>query len=237
MALYRKRPVVVEAFQWTADHTQLEVPEWIMKALQETWGEPGSVCIKSEYHQVPTMLIYTLEGVMTAYPGDFIIKGVNGEIYPCKPDIFFKTYEAVDSPLGDVTAVEITGGGGDSGRMQLDTRRDVMGLNYPVEGAYLGPTTGRLAQGSETARPRAKKSLGLDSPLGSFRNWTSSHQDEKDPDPAINQNKTVLFEPASVEMVKELGGQVRVLQRDFDRLVQRLGLIESRVTNRHSVHD
>mgnify|MGYP000848848660 CR=1 FL=1 len=41
--------------------------------------------------------IHTLEGVMTAYGGDYIIKGVHGEIYPCKPDIFEKTYEQVDS--------------------------------------------------------------------------------------------------------------------------------------------
>ena len=45
----------------------------------------------------PAITIDTLEGVMTASEGDFIIRGVKGELYPCKPDIFAATYEAVDS--------------------------------------------------------------------------------------------------------------------------------------------
>lgn len=49
----------------------------------------------SPYHEADYILIRTLEGTMTANPGDWIIKGVNGEFYPCKPDIFEKTYEPV----------------------------------------------------------------------------------------------------------------------------------------------
>lgn len=61
MAEYRKKPVIVEAYQTTEE-----------------------------------MLIETLEGTMKANKGDFIITGINGEQYPCKPDIFWKTYEKVE---------------------------------------------------------------------------------------------------------------------------------------------
>ena len=55
------------------------------------------VVIEAERHEGPApRMISTLEGVMTAQPGDWIITGVNGEKYPCKPDIFEKTYEPVE---------------------------------------------------------------------------------------------------------------------------------------------
>lgn len=85
---YRKKPVVIEAFQWTGDHKHPEEPEWIVEAInrKEVWfiGEGTENVI---------MQIDTLEGVMTANRGDYIIKGVQGELYPCKPDIFEQTYE------------------------------------------------------------------------------------------------------------------------------------------------
>lgn len=84
---YRKKPVVVEAFQWTADRNQVEDPEWIVDAIRD-----GRVEI--ERHR---MVIATLEGDMMAAHGDYIIKGVKGELYPCKPDIFEMTYEAIDA--------------------------------------------------------------------------------------------------------------------------------------------
>lgn len=86
MGLYRKKPVVIEAFVWTGDETQTDDPVWIVKEMKN-----GHVWCDVESN---TLKIETLEGVMTAQPGDWIIKGVNGEIYPCKPDIFEKTYEA-----------------------------------------------------------------------------------------------------------------------------------------------
>lgn len=82
---YRKIPVEIEAFFWTGDQSQEEDPEWIIDALRDR-----SVSIYDG-----AMYIKTLEGVMRAEPGDYIIKGVEGEIYPCKPSIFKKTYEAV----------------------------------------------------------------------------------------------------------------------------------------------
>lgn len=90
MGYYRKKPVVIEAFKWTGGPDQTEDPEWMITALNheeayfEGKGSPSVV-----------MKIKTLEGVMTAQQGDWIIKGVKGEIYPCKPDIFEATYEPV----------------------------------------------------------------------------------------------------------------------------------------------
>jgi hypothetical protein len=79
---FRKKPVVIEAFQWMKD----EVPEWWEEERKNTRIEV----------QTGTLFIKTLEGVMAACPGDWIIKGVKGEIYPCKPEIFEATYEAVE---------------------------------------------------------------------------------------------------------------------------------------------
>ena len=88
--MYRKKPVVIEAFEWTADMFQTEDPDWIVAAIQE-----GVVWFDNIGTEKLTMKIETLEGTHTARPGDFIIKGVKGELYPCKPDIFAATYEAV----------------------------------------------------------------------------------------------------------------------------------------------
>lgn len=85
MAKYRKRPVVVEAFKWTGGPDQAEDPEWIIKRIKM-----GLVNFADG-----RMYIKTLEGVMAAEPGDYVIKGLQGEIYPCKPYIFEQTYELV----------------------------------------------------------------------------------------------------------------------------------------------
>ena len=92
---YRKKPVVIEAFLWTADIEQVEDPEWACEAIK-------SGCIYFENDGTPgvTLKINTLEGVMTAQRGDYIIKGVKGEIYPCKPDIFAATYEPAQPSSG-----------------------------------------------------------------------------------------------------------------------------------------
>lgn len=80
---YRKKPVEVEAVQFTDDDYR-------------TLASIGSMGLKPDVKYYPLrMEIETLEGVMTAHLGDYIIKDVNGEFYPCKPDIFEKTYEEV----------------------------------------------------------------------------------------------------------------------------------------------
>lgn len=82
MPLYIKKPVVIEAFQWMKD----EVPSW--------WVEAKGIKLEID---TGVALIPTLEGIMRATPGDWIIKGIKGEIYPCRSDIFQATYEAVTS--------------------------------------------------------------------------------------------------------------------------------------------
>ena len=81
---YRKKPVVIEAVQFF-DNTD---------CLSELADFMGGVALSYETDK-PLLVIETLEGTMAANEGDYIIKGVNGEFYPCKPDIFHKTYEAV----------------------------------------------------------------------------------------------------------------------------------------------
>ena len=86
---FEKRPVVIEAMQFTGDNAA-EVARWC-------GGRIGSEAKASDRTDVAYWLdIPTLEGVMKASLGDYIIRGVQGEFYPCKPDIFEATYEAVD---------------------------------------------------------------------------------------------------------------------------------------------
>lgn len=79
---FKKKPVIIEAMQ-------LEPTVKSMMAAVD-WIEAGGST--SSYHS-GNVSITTLEGTMFAVPGDWIIKGVNGEFYPCKPDIFDKSYE------------------------------------------------------------------------------------------------------------------------------------------------
>ncbi len=87
---YRKLPVVIEAAEITVK-TEQDVRNWSEgKVYPSPVLEPTPDNPSGSYWQIDT-----LEGVMTAISGDFIIKGINGEFYPCKPDIFEKTYEEV----------------------------------------------------------------------------------------------------------------------------------------------
>lgn len=90
---YRKKPVEVEAVQWSGlNHSEIKefCPVANIIIHDAAWQVGKGIPIAN-------LTIHTLEGDMTASRGDFIIKGVNGEFYPCKPDIFNKTYE----PVGD----------------------------------------------------------------------------------------------------------------------------------------
>ena len=80
---FRKKPVVIEAMQYTMQSCH-ELHEWAGLGPHE----PSDACRNG-------LLIPTLEGEAQAQLGDWIIKGVQGEFYPCKPDIFDATYEAV----------------------------------------------------------------------------------------------------------------------------------------------
>lgn len=90
MPQYRKKPVIVDAMQFTTNN---EVGSPTMDAIVN-WVNQG----KSEYiawHNGTDIYVRTLEGDMRATVGDWIICGVKGEFYPCKPDIFEATYEPV----------------------------------------------------------------------------------------------------------------------------------------------
>lgn len=87
MAKYRKKPVVIEAWQFTKKNFKEGIPKQFRNADISLWSQYGGKIIEGG--------IKTLEGVMTVSENDWIIKGVNGESYPCKPDIFEKTYEEV----------------------------------------------------------------------------------------------------------------------------------------------
>jgi hypothetical protein len=93
---FRKKPVVIEAFQMTEARRMdnVEWPEWLNRAWNKKEGEEGAVFRKDKDAPMPDMLcIGTLEGVHLVGWGDWIIKGVKGELYPCKPDIFAATYD------------------------------------------------------------------------------------------------------------------------------------------------
>ena len=90
---YKRKPTVVEAIQW--DGNNLEEIEMFVGTHIDWWyfNNPN----KDESDSSNNILkIETLEGDHMASIGDYIIKGVNGEFYPCKPDIFEKTYEIVE---------------------------------------------------------------------------------------------------------------------------------------------
>lgn len=82
MPKFRKKPVVIEAYQWITGYAET-ISRWAGKSVQFDQA-------KQEF------LIHTLEGVMVAQKGDYIIKGIQGEFYPCKPDIFEASYEPVE---------------------------------------------------------------------------------------------------------------------------------------------
>jgi hypothetical protein len=91
MARYRKKPVVIEAFKWTGGPDQTEDPEWIIDAIRN-----GTVWFVESGSPTCCMMISTLEGDHKANQGDYIIRGIKGELYPCKPDIFEATYDLVE---------------------------------------------------------------------------------------------------------------------------------------------
>lgn len=92
MARYRKKPIIIEAEQW--------FPDIVIEGVEypPLPGTPQG----EEYLRVygPCGLIHTLEGKMVVMPSDWVITGVRGERYPCKPDIFKETYEKVEEVSG-----------------------------------------------------------------------------------------------------------------------------------------
>jgi hypothetical protein len=82
MTFYRKKPVVIQAVQWTGENN-IEILNFC------------STCYITSSGKSKDLVVSTLEGDMSASTGDYIIKGVKGEFYPCREDIFDLTYETV----------------------------------------------------------------------------------------------------------------------------------------------
>jgi hypothetical protein len=101
MARYRKKPVVIEAVQvaaasykantWNGSLFKCDVlPQWLEVAFRN-----GTIAVHPSDRDHALLAINAPEGTMVAEPDDWIIRGLNGELYPCKPDIFEATYELV----------------------------------------------------------------------------------------------------------------------------------------------
>lgn len=101
---YRKKPIVVEAIQWTGKNLQ-ELKNFVGDSLEYDVMDAAWEVGKGPV--IVNVRIQTLEGIHHASVGDFIIKGMRGEFYPCKPDIFAKTYEiAALTPPNEWVSVE-----------------------------------------------------------------------------------------------------------------------------------
>lgn len=93
MPKYRKKPVVVEAVRWTGSNLE-EIRNFVGSNLIEEWVEFFDIK-RTLKEMLVGIAIDTLEGTMRVDYGDYIIKGVKGEFYPCKPDIFKQTYDEI----------------------------------------------------------------------------------------------------------------------------------------------
>ena len=89
---YRKKPVVIDAIQWNGEN-MMETNAFIAEKPTE---------LQMEFTPKGRLLIHTMEGLMEASKDDFIIRGIKGELYPCKPDIFEKTYEKAYPNDGEI---------------------------------------------------------------------------------------------------------------------------------------
>ena len=103
MPLFKKKPVIIEAFLWTGGNHR--VMNNFLSVDDDANSKPLAMGNKNYYIDHAKvdggLIIKTLEGEHIASIGDWIIKGVNGEFYPCKPDIFVKTYELVSQSEAD----------------------------------------------------------------------------------------------------------------------------------------
>jgi|SRR5690606_15774802 len=98
MGKFRKKPVVIEAFRYDGDLKLATgewcVPDWAIDAFKKEELFYGT-SVDDKNSPPVELFVDTLEGRMHISVGDYVIRGVNGELYPCKPDIFIKTYEPV----------------------------------------------------------------------------------------------------------------------------------------------
>ena len=154
MPRFRKKPVTVEAVQWTGDN------------VNELWDVFGAENIYGPTEKNPDWLIITtLEGDMRANVGDWIIRGVMGELYPCKPDVFAETYEPVEAR-------------GESLRQLIrDSLADLRALIEPVRSpAERRPIWDRRL---EDLGEKARQALGIDGTMGDAQDVPHPYNDDE----------------------------------------------------------
>jgi hypothetical protein len=92
---YEKLPVVIEAIQWNGQAFPEDIPAWLVKEH----GTDGHIIIPENFDRESnnnSLFIKSLEGNMQLRPNDYLIRGIANELYPCKPEIFEKTYKLKD---------------------------------------------------------------------------------------------------------------------------------------------
>lgn len=108
MGQFRNRPVLIEAVHFEGvecavgevptpnfgDETGDLAPDWVRAAMAKVAGDLGAIWVEQQGDGSHALRVGTLEGTYTASPGDWIIRGVKGELYPCKPDMFAASYVA-----------------------------------------------------------------------------------------------------------------------------------------------
>ena len=97
---YRKKPLVIEAYHWLGEGSTDPTPAWLDDAWSK-WPYIGGISNDHEPGGGPRIYVVTLEGVMIATPGDYIIRGAEGEIYPCKQSVFDASYDKVEAEEKD----------------------------------------------------------------------------------------------------------------------------------------
>jgi len=95
MAKYRKKTLLGAPWQWRFDQTQKPEPSWLRDSLNR-WPDIGGLVFEPTHASGPRIRIRTLEGIMTARPGDWIVPGALGEVYSIKEDVFSNAYDRVE---------------------------------------------------------------------------------------------------------------------------------------------
>lgn len=95
---FRMKPTVVEAFQMTVNRRddQSQWPHWMVDAWNRPIGEDGSLCMRGFGPHATRLILWTKNGDVPIFSGDWIICSAGGELYMCKPDVFARTYEPVE---------------------------------------------------------------------------------------------------------------------------------------------
>lgn len=92
MGFYRRKPVVLEAMQWDGTvASATAVIDWVLTS--------GGTIRYHDESELPALAVDAIGGTVTAQAGDWIMRGVKGEFYPCQPDIFEATYEPAEAPV------------------------------------------------------------------------------------------------------------------------------------------